>query len=284
MKVFISWSGDKSRDIAEALRDWLPSVLHAVDPFVSAKDLDFGSRWQTEIAEELEGTNFGLICVTRENLRSEWLNFEAGALAKSVENSRLVPLTIDLAPADIENPLAQFQAMRLVQGDLQDLLKTMNVSCSSPIADTVLDKTFRKWWPDLESEISKISEKDYGTPNVDLTPKRDEREVLEEVLETVRGLARNPVSSHRKLRRHSADPDEFSHDLARLVPISHPSAWSATITDDDRCWLELDRPPTPELAEVVSDLEMEHGVLIRVVPEGGVPDSVVPRTKMSGHG
>lgn len=32
MKVFISWSGERSQALAQALRDWLPLVLHFVEP------------------------------------------------------------------------------------------------------------------------------------------------------------------------------------------------------------------------------------------------------------
>ena len=71
MKLFISWSGDKSRDVAHALRDWLPQVLHTIDPFVSSKDIRAGTRWQAEIAGELNDTDFGLICVTQENQGAE---------------------------------------------------------------------------------------------------------------------------------------------------------------------------------------------------------------------
>jgi TIR domain len=91
MKVFISWSGSKSQDVAVALGDWLPGVINRIEPFVSAKDIYAGSRWESEIASQLDTTNFGIVCVTRENQAAPWLNFEAGALAKAVELSRLIP-------------------------------------------------------------------------------------------------------------------------------------------------------------------------------------------------
>jgi len=65
VKVFISWSGTKSRDVALALREWLPLVMNSVEPFVSAKDIYAGTRWQLEISAQLEATNFGIVCVTR---------------------------------------------------------------------------------------------------------------------------------------------------------------------------------------------------------------------------
>ena len=81
MKVFISWSGDQSKKIAQLFRDWLPTVIQAIEPFVSSEDIEKGARWNTDIAQELKESSFGLICVTKDNLNSQWLNFEAGALS-----------------------------------------------------------------------------------------------------------------------------------------------------------------------------------------------------------
>jgi hypothetical protein len=39
MKVFISWSGEQSKEIAEAFRNWLPGVLQAEKPYFSPDDI-----------------------------------------------------------------------------------------------------------------------------------------------------------------------------------------------------------------------------------------------------
>ncbi len=70
MRVFISWSGDRSRAIGEAISKWLPAVIQAIDPYFSPDDVAKGSRWSTEIAKELEQSGVGLICLTRENLEN----------------------------------------------------------------------------------------------------------------------------------------------------------------------------------------------------------------------
>ena len=71
MKVFISWSGERSKHIAEILRDWIPSVLQAVKPYFSPDDVGKGSRWSTEIAKELDASRIGLYNV-RAKSNSIW--------------------------------------------------------------------------------------------------------------------------------------------------------------------------------------------------------------------
>lgn len=96
MNVFISWSGSSSRGVALALKEWLPGVVQVVRPFMSAEDLEKGTRWASKVAEELEQSDFGILCVTRHNVDSPWLHFDAGALSKKIDRARVVPLLLDL--------------------------------------------------------------------------------------------------------------------------------------------------------------------------------------------
>src|ERR1700684_2611083 len=88
--VFISWSGERSIHIAEALRWWLKMVVQATKPFMSKTDIDKGSRWHIELAKALESMKVGIICLTPENLSASWLLFEAGALSKTMDKGTLV--------------------------------------------------------------------------------------------------------------------------------------------------------------------------------------------------
>lgn len=35
MKIFLSWSGEKSKNIAESLKDWLEQVIQTSEPWIS---------------------------------------------------------------------------------------------------------------------------------------------------------------------------------------------------------------------------------------------------------
>jgi TIR domain len=92
MKIFISWSGDRSRLIAEALRDWLRLVIPRSEPWLSKDDIRKGTRWSTELATILEQAQFGIICLTPDNIDRPWILFEAGALSKALTNAYVCPL------------------------------------------------------------------------------------------------------------------------------------------------------------------------------------------------
>lgn len=109
MKVFISWSGERSRAVADVLRRWLPSVLQAVRPYFSPDDVAKGARWSSEIAKELEASAIGILVVSPENQDAPWLLFEAGALAKNLERSKVCPLLFGgIEPTDVKGPSSSF--------------------------------------------------------------------------------------------------------------------------------------------------------------------------------
>ena len=186
MKVFISWSGAASHRVAIALRDWLPSVLQNVDPYVSSEDIDKGARWSTDISGELDSSNFGILCITPDNLEAPWLNFEAGALSKSLDRSRVAPLLIGVPRADVQGPVLQFQSTIIEQEDIKKLLQGINASCGDhALEDVRFEEVFEVWWPRLEAKLQKIEgEQDADSGAV---PGRPSEAVLAEVLELVRG-------------------------------------------------------------------------------------------------
>jgi hypothetical protein len=207
VKLFISWSGPVSRDVAMALRNWLPSVLQAVDPYVSSEDIDPGVRWGGDLAQQLEGTNFGILCITRDNVESPWINFEAGALSKSVERSRVVPFLFDLSPTDIpQGPLTQFQAVQPTLEGVSRLIRGMNDLSAALPADR-LQETVQVWWPRLERNLRDIREQAAHTstsPELQRSPE----DMLRELLDLTRGL-------QRQLSQSTESPERMIASAAR---------------------------------------------------------------------
>ena len=128
MKVFISWSGDLSNSLAEEFRTWLPGAMQAVKPYFTPSDIEKGSRWNTEISKELEASDVGVLFITRQNLNSAWLLYEAGALSKKLEKSRVCPIIFGLSPTDLPGPLRQFQATQFKSDDFHKLFQLLSKS------------------------------------------------------------------------------------------------------------------------------------------------------------
>lgn len=157
MRVFISWSGERSRVLAEALRNWLPTVIQAIEPWMSKSDLNKGTRWGVELAAELERSSVGIICLTPDNINSPWLLFEAGALSKTLPDTYVCPLLFHLSPTDIDGPLAQFQSTVIDEADLRSLMHTINAAQKEEALPVVrLDKSFDLAWPELEAKLAQI--------------------------------------------------------------------------------------------------------------------------------
>lgn len=184
MKIFISWSGDLSREIGEIFRKWVPGVLQVVKPYFTPDDVEKGTRWNVEIAKELEQSQIGIMLLTKDNLESEWMMFEAGALSKQMDKSHICPILFGIENTDLKGPLVQFQTTPFSKEEIRKLIRTINNSCGDQkLDDNVLNDVFDMWWPKLETDISSIISKHKDKPEKKI---RSERDLMEEILSLVR--------------------------------------------------------------------------------------------------
>ena len=181
MQIFISWSGDRSRDVADALRAWLPLVIQSVKPWMSDQDIAAGSRWLTEVSGTLSATNVGLICVTPENQHNPWLVFEAGALSRTLEQTCVCPLVFGMTPGQLTGPLTQFQANSLDREGIGRVIATINKSLGDRMLDAQqLSEILNVWWPKLLERLDAIP------PAAAPAPTRSTGDQLEELLALAR--------------------------------------------------------------------------------------------------
>lgn len=216
-KVFLSWSGERSKKMAQTLRSWLPLALHFVDPWMSEADIDAGDRWADAVAKELEVSNFGIICVTRESANAAWMLFEAGALAKSLQIAKVIPLLLDLDFREITGPLAQFQAKKVDKVGVSEIAQSINDASPSSIPDARLHQLLDALWPQLEKGIAAI-------PTATSVAKhaRPQGEVLEELVSGVRSLdlrireVGGGIRSRMRRERHNRNVFEMLELSERL--------------------------------------------------------------------
>lgn len=186
MQVFISWSGERSKAIGAALRDWLPLVIQSVRPWFSPEDIDKGARWLADLNGQLEKQSVAVICVTPESANAPWLLFEVGALSKALEASWVCPVLFGMEPTDIQGPLAQFQATRTTKDDIRRLLATVNKRVESALSDAQLDTLHDLLWPQLEAKLKEVANLSTAQP----APHRQVPELMNELLTRVRAIER----------------------------------------------------------------------------------------------
>lgn len=211
--------------MAAALRDWLPDVLHFVEPWMSEYDIHAGQRWAPVVGAVLEETNFGILCVTAENRDAPWLVFEAGALSKVVSEAAVIPLLLDAAFTDISSgPLGQFQAKQLDRQGCLDVVAAINALSGNRIEAGRLVRIFERFWPDLAARLDEVPEAE-ATP-----PHRPIGDVLEELALGIQRIETrlDEVQIERPPRgpeappppRERASPAEESAPAAPMVPLA----------------------------------------------------------------
>lgn len=209
MEIFISWSGQLSRELGEIFSNWIPGVLQFVKPYFTPDDMEKGLRWSSEIAKELQESQVGIIVLTRDNVSNQWIMFEAGALSKQMEKSKICPILFGMEKTDLVGPLVQFQATSFNKEDMKKLVKTINNECGdNKLRDRVLETVFEMWWPKLEEQINSVMEKERDEGSKEL---RSERALIEEILSLTR------MSMVSKSRGFIGEDIGFSRAMEYLI-------------------------------------------------------------------
>ncbi len=180
--------------LARALRERLKEVLPYIRPFHSDEDIAFGNRWPNEIEMQLRDSRYAIVCVTHDNQHSQWLNYEAGALASIIDRA-VCPFLLDAIDSNsITGPLQQFQMATSERLSVARMCHEINRKASDAhrLDSTLVEKLFERAWPALEADIIVARDESNVTQS-----HRSERDLLDELLTTVRRIDRNlPVGSH----------------------------------------------------------------------------------------
>ena len=255
MKVFISWSGKRSNALALALKEWLPLILQYAKPWVSDKDISAGDRWAQAIAGELESSNFGILCITPENLTSEWILFEAGALSKSMQDAKVIPLLFGLELSDLSGPLSQFQALKVDQQGMLDVAKAINAVAENKAAEGTIAQLVPALWPQLQQELNNIQEKEHSEKHI-----RPQTEILEDLVGQVRSLGSRMRDFEPEVM--DRDPRSYSRKYRDFDPFVFEELMHGTMKSDVEgisllLLAGLVRNQMPWLAEVLLESHRE---------------------------
>ena len=174
--------------VASVWHDLVKELFDGVEPFMSEQNIGAGERGLPKIASELSGSSFGIIVVTQENQKSQWLNYEAGALSKDLEDQtvRVAPSLVDFERKnDVTGPPGQFQAGLLDKSGVEYILTEIAKVVGADEASVV--KRFHNAWSEYEVRFAEAKAEGAGQP---ADARRSSDEMLDEILTMVRDMAR----------------------------------------------------------------------------------------------
>jgi hypothetical protein len=232
VEAFLSWSGDVSKEVALAMHDWLPDIIQPLKPWMSDKDLPKGTRWNEEIGKKLGALSIGIFFLTADNLNSGWIHFEAGAVAKTVEDSRVFTYLFGLEYREVGYPLAQFNHTKAIESDTLKMLQDINnlLPANERVEDKRLERLFKQCWPRLEEKLKEIAAR-VAEPKATVQ-KRQSEDILNEILELTRGLARRQ--------------GELSTPPEGVLPMSPPTSPTSKIPESTESLPPTVPPAKPE--------------------------------------
>jgi len=189
LKIFISWSGELAKEVMKALRTWLPKMFDHIDPWASDVDIDAGTRGLVQIQDRLNVSAFGIIIVTTENMAKPWLNFEAGALSRSLggDITRVVPLLVNIEDIyQLQGPISQFQAIKLNKEGVSRLCRSIAAVIGlDPLA---IAERFDWAWESLEAAVDEAKNNAGEQPEL---PEVTDSQLLKSLVATVNTLQAN---------------------------------------------------------------------------------------------
>ncbi|MDM7989793.1 TIR domain-containing protein [Arthrobacter sp. zg-Y877] len=213
MQIFISWSGSESHTMALLLREWLVRVLQYSAPFVSSQDISKGAQWLITISDELNDTSEGIVCVTGRNYESPWLNYEAGALAKTTGQTAVRTVLLGLAARDIppSMPLSNFQhTIALDKSEMWALVRSIHSRSGAGDADiSAIEWAFNQSWPELKNNLEAIE-----VPPQAVTESGDEQSLIKDVLQEVKSLSISLAALGESVRKADEPPEDSKERLS----------------------------------------------------------------------
>ena len=195
MDILISWSGPISLQVATALKGWIRGVINDAHPWMSEEDIEKGARWRSNLSAQLRTSKFCIVCLTPDNLRSEWIHFEVGAVSEKLDPTKVCPYLHGLGGKSVlMGPLADFQYAESTKIDTFKVIQSINSALGDRrLPAELLARSFELNWPILESRLGDIDLG--GVPEPGVRPE----DVLEEVVERVRRVESGVASLQESL-------------------------------------------------------------------------------------
>jgi WD40 repeat protein len=136
---------------------WFAQTLHQprnlIESVLFMSEHMIGVRWGAKLSQELDTTDCGILCMTLNNTVAPWVLFEAGSLAKKVDEARVIPYLLNVAVAQLPQALSQFQCVAADREGTLRLVKMLNDHSGAPVSTNRLEDHFHRLWDSLDLEL-----------------------------------------------------------------------------------------------------------------------------------
>lgn len=220
--IFLSWSGEQSRKVAEAFSELFKAVFApTVKSFMSSKDIAVGARSIGTLFKMLEKCNYGVCFINNENFKAPWINFEAGALSKIIDDSSVMVLLLDESCISnlYQTPLGEFQHKLFNEEDIKSIFEEVIKKFElNDDMDSFLQR-FDSGWENFYSKamiaLSEKCVKEEVLGNAEYTGKED-LNTIKKMLINVQNLLKTEYSQTVK------DSLNLLDDLKKIVKNMRP--------------------------------------------------------------
>lgn len=208
---------------------------------------------------------------TTENIGKPWLNFEAGALSKTLggDPTRVVPLLVNFDDVyQLQGPISQFQAIRLNKVGMSRLCRS--VAAVIELDPLTIDPRFEWAWGSLEAAVGEARNKVGDQPEL---PAVSDTQLLKALLASVNTLQTN-LTTQAGLAKSARAPRSVKSGLSpnrrvsSYVPAIDPwkdGAVMQRVQDEIKEYVEATYRPV----RYVSPKEWKDEKVVGVVFEDG---------------
>ena len=175
MKIFISWSKDKSRLLALETKKFILNTLgNKIEVFFSP-DMYKGTSVDNEIHSNLLGSDKCIVCITSDNFKNPWLMYEAGVVYgahfEKPGEGIVIPILFEHIPdwsSWVDKPLNRYVPIRLINenGNFKKSREEFNHFMQELAEDSDTEiKNFSRHWNTYIKEVSRILQREQMIPD-----------------------------------------------------------------------------------------------------------------------
>jgi hypothetical protein len=157
---------------------------------MSSKDIRGGERSIRILSGILESCNYGICFIDDENVRSPWISFEAGAISKNVNASRLVVLLQNDKCINLlsDTPLHDFEYKFVTKDEIKNLIDEIADRYGMEKSKKNILKRLDDGWNNFEKEYSIAYSSETSDKSDESSNESDDIETIKKMLINIQNL------------------------------------------------------------------------------------------------